>query len=1103
MRKKLFIILLIGTIFMLSSQLCGWFDEALFNSGSSTYSVMKPNILIMMDNSGSMNNLIYHPDYDLSNTYSGVAGELISSSREYDIVYLKKGTYYDPFIPNYRYYPVSSYYLVRRGTTYPMYIATESPTFDGVFEVQIGTKTLYLFGEDDSGNGVRISGNFLNFILHNSTTTQYDEWNHFARYGVWETSETGNIDGDWGMNRKVRMRVAREVMKNAVDDMFDEYDIDPNPDKAYPRFGISRFNSDEGGTVIQGCDANANRNATKVLISGIQGTTWTPLSEAYAEVYAYFRNGGECSIADDKYFLPFDTSGSQQISASTPVSNWCQLNFIIVVTDGEPTQDIQLRDLGEDSIFHIPVDNTAPWGDTDVSGVNDDDTDTTLPSDGSNYLDDLAWFAYNNDLWPDDDDTIKTDSRFDTHMKNKQFIYTYTIGFSIDNTLLKDTAANGGGEYYTAKDYDSLTQALRDAFASIDEKVRAYAAFAAPKYSLTYGDRSGYVATFVPKATQSVWEGHLKSYKLDDNGDFPNLENPGSALEWDAGEVLNSRTSARVIYTIKNGSLVDFTTGLAAADLGFTSGDATVDNANMATVIDFVIGNNTYGWKLGDIFHYTPTVVGAPLKWKASFDTSYQLFFDELTEWVTVGSEQVLISKRPEVVYVGANDGMIHCFLVENGEELWAFIPPSHLTKLREGVPGVPNADGTTTGTHQYFIDGKAIAKDIKVANNGQWTDWKTVLIFGYGIGGDHYCALDITDPTSLNFLWEFNDPVYSAYTEGKPIIARLQDDGTGAQFPAVILSGGYDMDEEPATAPNFKGKSFFVLNAYTGDIIKRFVYDSNKTESKAGGTYTHTNPDFLYCFAATPAALDYDNNGLTDYIYMVESGDYTGTSGEGGRIWKVNVNGDPAGWDPINIYQAEDGQTMWLPPTLGYDYDYNLWLFAGTGHRTMPNNTNNVTGQFVGIIDSSLSSALTNTNLTDVTSFWTGTDTTVSSGFWFDYTEGSGETIFEPYPIFINSTIYFNTYVPKTTSTKIIDPCVQEGNQSIYSFRVRAGGGEITLEEPKVEAGKIQGSGLLSGGKYKIYKGSGVVGSTDVIDQETIDVESVFGSMTWEEKKR
>ncbi|MCK4890709.1 MAG: hypothetical protein KAS97_12315, partial [Candidatus Aminicenantes bacterium] len=452
---------------------------------------------------------------------------------------------------------------------------------------------------------------------------------------------------------------------------------DAEGDEAAPRIGISRFNSDEGGTVIQSCQAVASLNASQVLITGIEGTTWTPLSEAYAEVYAYFRNGGESSIADEKYFLPFDNASAQQISASTPITNWCQLNFIIVVTDGEPTQDDQLRNFSNASIFHIdPVEICDKWGDVDVDGVNDDDSED-LASYGTNYLDDLAYYAFNEDLWPDDMDTINTDSRFDTHMKNQQFIYTYTIGFAIDNTLLKDTAANGGGEYYTAKTYEELAGALRDAFASIDEKLRAYAAFAAPKYSLTYGDRSGYVATFVPKATQSIWEGHLKSYKLDDEGDFPDLDNPGDSLEWDAGIVLDERSTARVIYTIKDGSLVTFDSAhLDAADFGFISGDTVIDDAYMDKVIDFVLGNNEYGWKLGDVFHFTPTVVGAPLKWKASFDTSYRMFFDELTEWVTIDGEEVLRSIRPEVVYVGANDGMLHCFLVETGEELWAFIPP-------------------------------------------------------------------------------------------------------------------------------------------------------------------------------------------------------------------------------------------------------------------------------------------------------------------------------------------------------------------------------------------------------------------------------------------
>ena len=99
---------------------------------------------------------------------------------------------------------------------------------------------------------------------------------------------------------------------------------------------------------------------------------------------------------------------------------------------------------------------------------------------------------------------------------------------------------------------------------------------------------------------------------------------------------------------------------------------------------------------------------------------SYQDFFEYYTKTGAHASDGVV---RTEVVYVGANDGMFHCFKVETGEELWAFIPPSLLTKLKHMVP---DATGSLNH-HQYFIDGKAIVKDIKVGTSNDWTDWKTV----------------------------------------------------------------------------------------------------------------------------------------------------------------------------------------------------------------------------------------------------------------------------------------------------------------------------------------------------------------------------------------
>jgi len=1028
-----------------------WEDEVLFTGG--TYSILKPNVLIMMDNSGSMNTIIFHPDYNNSINYG-------------------------------------NYYI--------------SALVDTAY-VTINGHSVKLLG--DKKHPVRYPSNYVYWIYWVATSTQRDAVSHLADYGTFDTTDF-TVHED----TQVRIRVARRVMTEVIMDIFEDYDNDPDPDKAYPRIGLSVF---DGGSAMMGssrihdCQTNSNPVAYASLIKSIDAETWTPLAEAYAEQWAYFRHGGDCKLDNISYFRPLDHSSAGNISANTPITNWCQLNFIIVMTDGESTQDLELRNHPSDSLFYtgyhdgtswVP-DLSAPWGDTSAT-ENDDDT-ATLASYGSNYLDDLAYFAYHNDLWPDDMDDIKNDSRFDSHMKNKQFIFTYAVGFTIDNQLLADTAENGGGEYFVAKDYDSLLQAMKDVFASIDEKVRAYASFAAPKFSLTYSERRGYAATFVPKNNQTLWEGHLKCYLLDDNGDFPtDLENPGSALLWDAGPVLNARTSERDINTIIGSSWVDFTTGnISPADLGFASGDTTQDETDRDEVVNFIRGNNGYNWKLGDIFHFNPLVVGVPLPWKGAFDTSYQDFFQYYTKTGAHSSDGVV---RTEVVYVGANDGMFHCFKVETGEELWAFIPPSLLTKLKHMVPDVTGS----LEQHQYFIDGKAIVKDIKVGTSNDWTDWKTILIFGMGIGGNAYCALDVTDPTSPVFLWEFIDSTMGL-TEAKPIIAELANDGSGSHFPAVFLAGGYNQDELPAPG-DLEGKSFFILDAYTGVVIKKFIYGASTSDpdTLVGGSYIHTNSGFKYAFTSTPSIIDQNYDGYADYAYWMESGDYRGTNGQGGRIWKINLDGAPLSWRPSLIFQADDGQTLFLPPTLGFDQNFNLWLLFGTGHRAKPNHGDNLTGQFIGLIDSgNISTALDTGDLSDITASFSnpGTDSEVSlssyQGFYFTYVNETSEILFEPNPLFLNFQVYFNTYAP-TTSGVIDDPCACEGNQWVYSFKLTGMGTAVNISDTDVFSGKIQGYGALSGGKFKIYLGEGVAGSPNIQSQLTVDLSDIFGPIYWKEDR-
>lgn len=98
--------------------------------------------------------------------------------------------------------------------------------------------------------------------------------------------------------------------------------------------------------------------------------------------------------------------------------------------------------------------------------------------------------------------------------------------------------------------------------------------------------------------------------------------------------------------------------------------------------------------------------------------------------------------RRP-MLYVGANDGMLHAFSAEDGRELMAYVPIGVYGHLR----GYTRPDYS----HRYFVDGQAFTGDADLsgmANNaGLQPDWHTLLVGTLGAGGRGYFVLDVTAP--------------------------------------------------------------------------------------------------------------------------------------------------------------------------------------------------------------------------------------------------------------------------------------------------------------------------------------------------------------------
>ena len=118
-------------------------------------------------------------------------------------------------------------------------------------------------------------------------------------------------------------------------------------------------------------------------------------------------------------------------------------------------------------------------------------------------------------------------------------------------------------------------------------------------------------------------------------------------------------------------------------------------------------------------------------------------------------------ASRKAVLYAGANDGMLHAFDADTGNELWAFVPSFVMPELYK------LADVDYRDKHRYFVDGSPVVADIYTGST-----WKTILVGGLNAGGKGYYALDITDPDNPVALWEFTD-ANMGLTYGNPVITK------------------------------------------------------------------------------------------------------------------------------------------------------------------------------------------------------------------------------------------------------------------------------------------------------------------------------------------
>lgn len=421
-------------------------------------------------------------------------------------------------------------------------------------------------------------------------------------------------------------------------------------------------------------------------------------------------------------------------------------------------------------------------------------------------------------------------------------------------------AVNGRGVYYSAKDPASLKSSLEDFLNNVSASTSSSAAATTSNPNVSAGDNYVFKSTF----KSAAWYGELARYTLDlttgaisQNADWSQSGTAYSnaTTKTYTPPLLDNRPhTARTIYTYNAGALIDFdwasltSAGLAkyfieahisstiaplqplsqwcssgvncldAAAQADSTTAGTTTGAGGVNLVNFLRGDRsnegpdatTYYFArehvLGDIVDSQAVYVQAPL-WSYN-DTGYAAFKSSK-------------ANRQGMVYVGANDGMLHAFKADDGKEEWAYIPAMLLPNLYK------LADKKYAAKHHYYVNATPKTGDVYLTDNAGGGAWKTILVGGLGQGGRGYYALDITNPTSPSALWEFDSSMDNdlGYTYGTPIITKLAD-GTWV----VIVTSGYN-NVSPGT-----GKGFvYVLDAKTGSVLHKIDNGTGTAATPSG----------------------------------------------------------------------------------------------------------------------------------------------------------------------------------------------------------------------------------------------------------------------------
>jgi type IV pilus assembly protein PilY1 len=1037
-------------------------DTEVYLGASSTPSDVRPNLVFIIDTSGSMSTNVTSTTtagtYDPATTYTGAcdatrvywsdSGTVPKCSTTSNYISASSNTCGDSTTALGS--SGSGYYVGRFAQYYKKSKKYQWTTLNnGKHTEKIECQADWgVHGESsatnpypaNAANGGPWRANDTNAINWNSVGGNYTVYG--ANYLNWRESSTSTVT-------KTRLQIVKDVFGNLMDSI-------SNINVAVMRFDDASTTSNHGGYFIAPMQElnDTTRASYKTAVNGLTANGYTPLAETLYEAYLFYR--GDAVLFGDESTPGTNVAGvldsSDTSKYDSPIEYQCQKNFVILLTDGDPTYDTDA--------------NSA------IQGLSGFSTVTGSATCTGNCLDELAQYMYTKDC-----STLHDD---------KQNVITYTIGFQTAQTLLSSAASNGGGKYYTADD----TAGLTDAFTQILTEILAInTTFIAPAVSVNAFNRFThrdelYYAVFRPAATPN-WDGNVKRYWLtgsppeikDKNGDLAIDNNTGffkttSTSFWTSGDdapdgdtvkkggAASKLTLPRTIYTY-TGSTAPSDESLTAASnklhedtAAITKtmlGDSSMTDADRTDLLQWARGVDVLDEDSDGFTDDIRRSMGDPLHAKPVL--------------VTYGGDDA----SPDItLFAGTNEGALHAINPSNGSEVFTFVPQELLPNLKKLY------DDSASVAHPYGLDGPLTVWMNDLNDNGVVFDSGGTLETGEHVylyqgmrrGGSNYYALDVTTRTAPKLKWiikggaggtaGFSElgQTWSAATKAKIKVG-------GADTTVMIFGGGYDegQDSNSLAQDDAIGRAIFMVNASTGAK----VWQAGPAGSADGADPDLVLADMTNSIPADVRVLDTDGDGYTDRMYAADMR---------ARVWRFDINNSGSTSTVAGGVIAtlggtteEDNRRFFYSPDVSLSKDRtHINIAIGSGYRAHPLDTT-VHDAFFVIHDYDIYGPSTDADgdpvytaidfpgdLYDTTSNLIGEGTTAQVDtaksalaaekgwyIWLNKSDGSfvGEKVLSK-SLTTHDMVMYTTYTPVATASASCSP--SQGSARLYQVYIKDG---------------------------------------------------------------